>query len=153
MQRHGRFISIVIAAGIAVALAPAAASAAPGNVRLTNDTAGGYVSDYTMVTGQPYTDAALNECAIARPAERAVGRHRSAQHPGADRQLQRLLRRVQRRRATPPPDPAGPIWLGYYRSENGGAGFQSSLVPGYPGDTIAIRRSARTSGPPARAIR
>jgi hypothetical protein len=28
----------------------------------------------------------------------------------------------------------GPIWLGYYRSENGGASFQSSLVPGYPGD-------------------
>ena len=31
--------------------------------------------------------------------------------------------------------PAGPIWLGYYRSENGGTSFLSSLVPGYPGDT------------------
>ncbi len=33
------------------------------------------------------------------------------------------------------PIPSGPIWLGYYRSENGGASFTSSLVPGYPGDT------------------
>ncbi len=31
--------------------------------------------------------------------------------------------------------PAGPIWLGYYRSEDGGTSFVSSLVPGYPGDT------------------
>jgi hypothetical protein len=35
------------------------------------------------------------------------------------------------------PNPVGPIWLGYYRSENGGASFRSSLVPGYPGDTSA----------------
>jgi hypothetical protein len=27
------------------------------------------------------------------------------------------------------------VWLGYYRSEDGGASFASSLVPGYPGDT------------------
>jgi hypothetical protein len=31
----------------------------------------------------------------------------------------------------------GPIWLGYYRSENGGTSFPSSLVPGY----IAAGRS------------
>ena len=30
------------------------------------------------------------------------------------------------------PQATGPIWLGYYRSENGGTSFQSSLVPGYP---------------------
>ena len=29
------------------------------------------------------------------------------------------------------PNPVGPIWLGYYRSENGGASFRSSLVPGW----------------------
>ena len=32
------------------------------------------------------------------------------------------------------PLPVGPIWLGYYRSEDGGGSFTSSLVPGYPGD-------------------
>jgi hypothetical protein len=53
------------------------------------------------------------------------------------------------------PVPAGPIWLGYYRSENGGASFQSSLVPGYPGDTspYASRAQIRTasSGDPVLA--
>jgi hypothetical protein len=45
------------------------------------------------------------------------------------------------------PQPTGPIWLGYYRSENGGASFQSSLVPGYPGDTspYASRAQIRTA--------
>jgi hypothetical protein len=33
------------------------------------------------------------------------------------------------------PSPVGPIWLGYYRSEDGGSSFESSLVPGYPDDT------------------
>src|SRR4029079_4409922 len=33
------------------------------------------------------------------------------------------------------PVAAGPIWEGYYRSEDGGAHFTSSLVPGYPDDT------------------
>ena len=39
--------------------------------------------------------------------------------------------------------PAGPIWLGYYRSENAGDSFQSSLVPGYPGDTSPYAALAR----------
>jgi hypothetical protein len=42
----------------------------------------------------------------------------------------------------------GPIWIGNYRSENGGASFVSSLVPGYPGDTspYAARSQLRTAG-------
>ena len=71
----------------------------------------------------------------ARPPERARGRGGSAQHQRPDRKLQRLLRRLRLHAAAATPPPAGPIWLGYYRSENGGASFQSSLVPGYPGDT------------------
>lgn len=45
------------------------------------------------------------------------------------------------------PLPVGPIWLGYYRSQNGGDTFQSSLVPGYPGDAspFAARSQARTA--------
>ena len=53
------------------------------------------------------------------------------------------------------PLPVGPIWLGYYRSQNGGASFQSSLVPGYPGDAspYADRAQVRTasSGDPVLA--
>ncbi|MEA2608796.1 MAG: hypothetical protein QOJ75_1039, partial [Chloroflexota bacterium] len=45
-----------------------------------------------------------------------------------------------------------PIWLGYYRSENAGATFQSSLVPGYPDDTspyaaLANVRTASSGDP------
>ena len=50
------------------------------------------------------------------------------------------------------PIASGPIWLGYYRSENSGASFQSSLVPGYPGDTspyaaLAHIRTASSGDP------
>src|SRR5690242_11670181 len=46
-----------VAAGlVAVSLGMAA------EVRLTNDSGGGYVSVYTMATGIPYTDAVLQEC-------------------------------------------------------------------------------------------
>jgi hypothetical protein len=45
------------------------------------------------------------------------------------------------------PIPSGPIWLGYYRSENAGDSFVSSLMPGYPGDTspFAARSGLRTA--------
>jgi hypothetical protein len=33
---------------------------------VTNDVGGGYVSVYTLATGQPYTDPGLDECSIAR---------------------------------------------------------------------------------------
>ena len=46
--------------------------------------------------------------------------------------------------------PAGPIWLGYYRSEDGGRSFRSSLVPGYPGDASP---RWRRYGPRPREIR
>src|SRR5690349_10510883 len=49
----------------------------------------------------------------------------------------------------------GNVWLGYYRSENGGDSFVSSLVPGYQGDQspYAARAHVRTadSGDPVLA--
>src|SRR6266446_2888326 len=49
----------------------------------------------------------------------------------------------------------GDVWLGYYRSEDGGASFTSSLVPGYQGDQslYAARAHVRTadSGDPVLA--
>jgi hypothetical protein len=41
----------------------------------------------------------------------------------------------------------GPIWLGYYRSLNGGSSWTSSLVPGYPDDEspYAALSQARTA--------
>src|SRR5438034_2859388 len=44
------------------------AQAGPANVRLTNDAPalGGYVSDYTLVTGTAYTDDVLTTCSQSR---------------------------------------------------------------------------------------
>src|SRR3954454_9441939 len=135
------------------ALVGAATASSPGtDSRLSNDAPGtsGYVSNYTAVTGQAYTDATLTECSRARGRqnEPAVADNpRNARvivgssndycgtyNDGAD--------------ADGAPLPVGPIWLGYYRSQDGGQHFQSSLVPGYPGDTspYAARSQARTAG-------
>jgi hypothetical protein len=109
----------------------------PGtDVRLSNDfPGGGYVSTYTLATGIPYTDAVLSECSIAR------GRQNEPAVAVDPRNTNVLIGSANDYCGTyagsPPGNfiPAGPIWLGYYRSENAGASFQSSLVPGYPGDT------------------
>jgi hypothetical protein len=122
-------------------------------VRLTNDAGGGYVSTYTLATGVPYTDAVLMECSIAR------GRQNEPAVAFDPRNINVLIGSSNDYCGvyafTPPPQtPAatGPIWLGYYRSENGGASFQSSLVPGYPGDTspyaaLAHIRTASSGDP------
>ena len=120
--------------GLLAALA-AAAPALAQNVRLTNDTGGGYVSTYTLATGTPYTDAVLTECSIARGRQNEPA---VAVNPRDTRVLIGSSNDYCGVYAfTPPPQTpvaSGPIWLGYYRSENSGASFQSSLVPGYPGD-------------------
>jgi hypothetical protein len=125
-------------------------------VRLSNDdllgSGGGYTSVYTLATGIAYTDAVLNECSIAR------GRQNEPSVAMNPRNPQVLVGSSNDYCGTYAGSPAGtfvaagPIWLGYYRSENGGRSFQSSLVPGYPGDTSpyaqlsAIRTSS--SGDP-----
>src|SRR5581483_3753839 len=67
--------ALLAVAAVAALLVVGIAAAAGGNARLTNDchatptdkTAGaacgaGYVSDYTLATGRPYTDRTLDEC-------------------------------------------------------------------------------------------
>ncbi len=53
---------------VAVTFGVPAAHASPSNVRLTNDSPAlsGYVSDYTLVTGTPYTDSILSGCSQSR---------------------------------------------------------------------------------------
>src|SRR6476469_6484510 len=67
-----RIISALAAAAAATMVISSAAASTPGaDVRLTNDatTTPGYVSDYTLVTGTPYTDATLTECSRSRGRE------------------------------------------------------------------------------------
>src|SRR4051812_13287782 len=138
----------IIAVGVVLAAGAVAVAASPGaDVRLTRDDpaepGGGYVSDYTMVTGQPYSDATLDECTRSRGRENEPS-------VGIDPRDTRVLVGssndycgVFNTTVDGVPQPVGPIWLGYYRSENGGSSFQSSLVPGYPGDTSPYAARAR----------
>ena len=113
------------------------------NVRLTNDVSGGYVSAYTLATGTPYTDAVLDECSIAR------GRQNEPAVAVDPRNINVLIGSsndycgVFYVTIAGVPVALGPVWLGYYRSENSGTSFQSSLVPGYPQDTSPYAALAR----------
>src|SRR5438067_1363561 len=112
-----RFVPVVVVVVVATMMGVPAAQATGANVRLTNDdpSLSGYTSDYTLVTGTPYT-----YCPVLNADGTFLG--------------------------------LGDIWLGYYRSEDGGQTFTSSLVPGYQGDqspyaTRALVRTADSGDP------
>ena len=126
---------LAVAASIAV-LTAIPSNAAGTDVRLTHDEgAPGYVSAYTLATGQPYSDDVLDECSVSRGRqnEPAVGvdpRDTRVLIGSANDYCGSYTGTSEENNFGQP----GPIWLGYYRSENGGQSFVSSLVPGYPGD-------------------
>ena len=111
-------------------------TAAAQDVRLSNDGVGaGYVSAYTLATGVPYSDAVLAECSISRGRQNEPAVAVDPRDPnvliGSSNDYCGVY-------AFPAPSgqfqATGPIFLGYYRSENGGRSFVSSLVPGYQSD-------------------
>ena len=121
------------------------------DVRLSNDalTTSMYISAYTLATGNAYTDAVIAECSQARGRQNEPA---VAMNPRDPRVIVGSSNDYCGVYAGSPVNgvfvPSGPVWLGYYRSENSGASFQSSLVPGYPGDTSPYAKLAqvRTSG-------
>ena len=132
------------------------ASTPAGDVRLTNDDPGstdstGYVSNYNV--NNPSTpvakDATLAECSRSRGRQNEPSVAIDPRNPkvvvGSSNDYCGVL--DDGVDADGAPIPSGPIWLGYYRSQDGGASFQSSLVPGYPGDTTpyAARSQIRTA--------
>ena len=129
------------------------ATGAGSNVRLSNDfPGGGYVSAYTMATGQPYTDDVLTECSQSRGRQNEPAVEIDPANPNVVIGSSNDYCGVFLPPGDATPDAVGPIWLGYYRSQNAGASFTSSLVPGYPGDTspyasLAHVRTASSGDP------
>lgn len=122
---------------VAMAMASLSGGIAHAEVRLTNDfPGGGYVSTYFLATGIPYTDATLTECSRARGRQNepavAVNPRDTRVIIGSSNDYCGVYNDGVD--ANGAPIASGPIWLGYYRSENSGSSFQSSLVPGYPDD-------------------
>ena len=115
------------------------------DITTTPDCGAGYVSDYTLATGTPYTDQTLDECTVSRGRENepavAVDPRNTQVLLGSSNDYCGVYNRGAAAGAV------GPIWLGYYRSENQGASFTSSLVPGYPDDhsPYAALSQARTA--------
>lgn len=141
MHRHSIPLRLLVSVSVVTLLlssAIAASASTPGgDKRLTRDTpAFGYVSEYTLATGISITnDPVINECSIARGRQNepsvAVDPRNTDVLVGSSNDYCGTYA------FTPPgtrPSATGPIWLGYYRSENAGADWVSSLVPGYPGD-------------------
>jgi hypothetical protein len=138
----------VLASALLFVVGIAGASTPGSDVRLTNDchpdvtppsteaTANcgvGYVSAYTLATGNTYRDATLDECTVSRGRENepsvAVDPRNTNVLLGSSNDYCGVYNRGALAGAV------GPIWLGYYRSTDQGASFTSSLVPGYPDDT------------------
>src|SRR5437899_8251992 len=149
-----RFVPVIVMV-VATMMGVPAAQATGANVRLTNDdpSLSGYTSDYTLVTGTPYTDAVLSACSQSRGRQNEPAVAVDPRNPdvivGSSNDYCPVLN------ADGTFLGLGDIWLGYYRSEDGGQSFTSSLVPGYQGDQspYAARANVRTadSGDPVLA--
>jgi hypothetical protein len=124
-----------IALGLIASVTLIGGTLAAGDVRLTNDVGNGYISAYTLATGNPYTDDTLDECGVARGRQNEPAVEIDPRNSNVLIGSSNDYCGVYQPPGDPAPAPVGPIWLGYYRSEDGGSTFQSSLVPGYPDDT------------------
>src|SRR6266480_4906888 len=150
-----RRIVTLIALAVACVVSIPAAHAVGADVRLTNDdpALSGYTSDYTLVTGNPYTDDVLTTCSQSRGRQNepavAVDPRNTDVIVGSSNDYCPVFN------ADGTFLGLGDIWLGYYRSEDAGSSFTSSLVPGYQGDEspYAARSHVRTadSGDPVLA--
>ncbi len=129
----------LVVAGMVACVGIALASTPGADVRLTHDNSS-YVSDDQLVGASGYTDATLQECSRSRGRQNepavAIDPRNTGVVVGSSNDYCGVYNDGVD--ADGAPIPAGPIWLGYYRSENGGSSFVSSLVPGYPGDTSSL---------------
>jgi hypothetical protein len=141
------FLIGAVSACLTILFVGAVSASTPGSdVKLTHDADDpGYVSAYTLATGNPYTDDTLDECSISRGRQNepavAVNPRDTRVILGSSNDYCGVYNRGIEAGAV------GPIWLGYYRSENSGDSFVSSLVPGYPDDHSPYRSlsQARTA--------
>src|SRR5919201_708790 len=126
MAAFRRLLTLLGLALVCVVVVPGG-QATPANARLTNDNSagGGYVSDYTLVTGNPYTDDVLTTCSQSR------GRQNEPSVAVDPRNPQVIVGSSNDYCPVFNADGTflglGDIWLGYYRSENGGSSFHRSL--------------------------
>src|SRR3989442_3020971 len=116
-----------------ISLAPGAGvgfASGPDNVRVSRDHQAG---SYTRYDGA--SDATMTACSTGKRAQDepsvAVNPHNTnVVVAGSNDYCAALVN--------------GDVWSGYYRSTDGGANWQDSLVPGYPDDTSPAGLAAPT---------
>src|SRR3954451_10538404 len=133
-----RFALVGMLAVAALMIVGIAGASTPGaDSRLTNDChpdagcGAGYVSAYTLATGNAYTDQTLGECTISHGRQNepavAVDPRNTSLLLGSSNDYCGVYNRGALAGAI------GPIWLGYYRLRHRGLSRPSPLLPGPPG--------------------
>ena len=146
-DRTSRFgVLAALLATFALGASTVLASSPGVDVRLSNDfPGGGYVSADDIAGLPHYTDDTLDECSRARGRQNepalAINPRDSRVMIGSANDYCGTFNDGDDDDGAP--IASGPIWLGYYRSENEGESFVSSLVPGYPGDTSSLGELAK----------
>jgi hypothetical protein len=146
-NRAPRASALAAIAALLLSASSVTASTPGGDVRLSNDDPGlsGYVSADDLAGLPHYTDATLDECSQSRGRQNepalAIDPRDNRVMIGSSNDYCAVYNNGED--ANGAPIPSGPIWLGYYRSENSGGSFVSSLVPGYPGDKSTLGALAK----------
>ena len=131
--------ALALAFGVVVGIA--AASTPGADVRLTHDeNAPGYVSSYTLATGRR-TPTTLDECSVSRGRQNEPAVGVDPRNTNVSSAARTTTAASTTRTSEGNQLPAGPIWLGYYRSENGGPELRELPRPGISGRHVAVRRS------------
>jgi hypothetical protein len=155
MTRHTRLAALAAATALVLVVpALAAVASSPGADRkLTHDANDpGYVTSYFIATGDgsyEKDDATISECSQSRGRQNepsvGIDPRNTNVILGSSNDYCGVYNDGEDSEGAPLPN--GPIWMGYYRSEDGGASFVSSLIPGYPGDPTpyASRAHVRTA--------
>jgi hypothetical protein len=133
MRLRTPFLTPAVAVAVLVAaLVGGSALAGAGNVRVTNDSV---ASSYLRYDGA--SDATMSACSTGKRSQNeptvAVDPHNTQiVAAGANDYCAQIVN--------------GEVWTGYYRSDDGGASWDDSLVPGYPADSSAAGLASPTHG-------
>ena len=120
-MRRIRFFVLAFAL-VAVAGQTSSGVAAPTNIRVTHDVASAYVSADMLGGTGAYTDGTLNRCGIDRRMQNEPTLALDPRNP--------MVRTSgSNDYCTVPTN--GDAWAGFYRSADGGATWDDSLLPGY----------------------
>src|SRR5262245_13232985 len=137
------WIGVALALGVTVAMTGSALGVG-GNTRVTRDATAG---SYLRYDGS--SDATTAGCSSGRRSQNeptiAIDPHApNVAASGSNDYCAQIVN--------------GDVWVGYYRTTDGGASWQDSLVPGYPADTSAggtaspAHGSCSAAGDPSQAF-